>query len=295
MSVARASPSRKEAARVFQTEGTIMKIAAALVLAGSMAGCLAHEAGTLDDELATDEIATAESEDSLIVLPPPSDLAVNATVSTSGERRWLWDMTVTPPTGLVLAPGEASFEQFDVHFWTTGIAATYTARGRIAVANTSRTRSATVSAVSARAGGVAAVLTCPALPVVLAPGGSLTCGYRLTLSSGADTTLVTRATQPGRLPAVDLDAVSFTGTTTDVDRVVEATASGHGQITVADANFEDDVHTDYHRQIGPFSVCGPFTSTGVASLRALETPDSTRSGLLTINRSADATGTVACP
>jgi hypothetical protein len=274
-----------------------MKICAALFLAGSMAGCLAEEAGTLDgEELGGEELDTAESEDALIAVPPPSDLAVNATVSAAGERRWLWDMTVTPPTGLVLAPGEASFEPFDVHFWTTGVAESYVASGRITVANRSRARSTTVASVTASAGRVLATVACPTLPVVLAPGASFVCRYRMTLPNGADRTLYTVAVPVGRPAGYDLDAISFGGDATqDVDRVVEATASGHGQITVADADFDPDVHTDYHRQIGPFSACGPFTSTGVASLRALQTADSDRSGLVNMNVAANATGTVTCP
>lgn len=273
-----------------------MKICAALVLASSMAGCLAEEVGTLEGDELDAEVATAAAEDSLVVLPPLGDLAVNATVSTAGERRWLWDMTVTPPTGLVLAPGESSFEEFDVHFWTTGIAESYTASGPITVTNRSRTRTTTVSYVVAYAGDVAAEVSCPALPVALAPGASLSCRYRAVLPTSADRTLFTVAVPVGRPPGFDVDAISFGGVAIqDVDRVVEATASGHGQITVADADFEPDVHTDYHRQIGPFSACGPFTSTGVASLRALQTPDSQRSGLVTITLPANATGTVACP
>jgi hypothetical protein len=272
-----------------------MKICAALVLAGSMAGCLAEEAGTLDGDGVDEEIATGESEESLVIPLPVGDLAVNASVSTAGERRWLWDMTVTPPTGLVLAEGESSFEQFDVHFWTTGLAESYTASGPITVTNRSRTRTTTVSTVVAYAGEVAATVSCPTLPVALAPGGSLACRYRVALPTSADRTLLTVAVPVGRPLAFDVDAINFGGAAIqDVDRVVEATASGHGQITVADADFEPDVHTDYHRQIGPFA-CGPFTSTGVASLRALQTPDSQRSGLVTITLPANATGTVTCP
>jgi hypothetical protein len=278
-----------------------MKICAALLLAGSMAGCLAEEATLEGDALGDEAIETAESEESLVAALPASELAaselaVNATVSASGERRWLWDMTVTPPTGLVLAPGEASFEQFDVHFWTTGLAESYVASGPITVANRSRTRTLTVAAVVAYAGEVAATVSCPGLPVALAPGASIACRFRAALPTSADRTLVTVAVPVGRPPGFDIDAISFGGAAIrEVDRVVEATASGHGQITVADADFDPDVHTDYHRQIGPFSACGPFTSTGVASLRALQTPDSDRSGLVTIDRAANATGTVACP
>jgi hypothetical protein len=274
-----------------------MKICIAMVAAVSMAGCMADDAGTLGDgdELATESVATGQSEDALIILPPASDLSIAASVATSAERRWVWDMEITPPTGLVYSPGQSNFERFGVHFWTNGPVTSYAASGRITVTNRSTTRTNTVAAVIAYAGEVAATLTCPSFPAALAPGASLTCGYRASLPTGASRTLVSVAIPAGRTPAFSLNAINFGGAPVgDVDRVIEVTASGHGLVTAADANFDANTNTSYHRQIGPFSACGPFTSTGVASLRGVTGAGSTPSGT-TLTRPANATGTVACP
>jgi hypothetical protein len=281
------------------TRRTNMKICIAMIAAVSMAGCMADDAGTLGDgdELATNDevVATGQSEDALIILPPAGNLSVVASVATSAERRWVWDMAITPPTGLVYSPGQSNFERFGVHFWTNGPVSSYAVSGRITVTNSSTTRTNTVAAVVAYAGEVAATLTCPSLPAALAPGASLTCGYRASLRTDASRTLVSVAIPVGRPPAFALNAINFAGTPVgDVDRVIEVTASGHGLVTAADANFDADTHTSYHRQIGPFSACGPFTSTGVASLRGVTGAGSTPSGT-TISRPANATGTVACP
>lgn len=271
----------------------MVRLAVAMTIVISLGGC----AEMTED--VTDE-AAVELDDAEIVVGQAlaADLVVTSTVTPRYQRRFTWEMRVTPPPPVALAGGESRHVPFGVEITNTGtVGGGYAIDGAILLANRGL-RPISIVVLVAYAGEVAATVTCPtAPPFAIAPGASVRCALHASLPNGRDRSLVALAIPSRGAPALGVTPFSFAGADADVqdlDRVVEATASGVGHVYLTDANFEPHVVTTYHRLIGPFP-CGPFTSPGVASLRALTAPDSERSGLLMINVPADATGTVSCP
>jgi hypothetical protein len=275
------------------------RFAVAMAMVVAVAGCVGMDDGEAQTE-DRDELAAVASpgqdEAALSVLPPA--LSLTATATPSYQRRYTWTMTVTPPPPVTLASGESRHVPFGVEITNTGtIGSGHAVDGVLTLANSGRLPLA-VAVLVAYAGEVSATVTCPSpVPFVIASGASVRCSVRATLPNSRSRSLVALAIPTTGAPALAVTPFSFSSpgaVVSDLDRVVEATASGVGHVYLTDARFEPHVTTTYHRLIGPYTTCGPFTSTGVASLRAVTAPDSARSGLLMLNVPANATGAVPC-
>jgi hypothetical protein len=278
---------------------TRMKIFTAFIAAAAcLPACVSPEPDAdLDrDEIAAPRIAALPVAGMPAALPSASgSLAVIVGAHARVDHRYLWDMAMTDPAPIELAPGATRRVSFPVDIKNTGVVDTGAVTGTIQIYNFGR-RGVDLIGVLAQVGEVAATVSCTSpFPITMRAGSSLACSYTVSLPDARDRSVV--AVAYGSDVAFAIQPVVFSDPATeqrDLDRVVEATAPGVGHVYLTDARFEPVVHTSFSREVGPYSACGPFTFVATSNLRALDGSGSVRSGLLAINRSATVAGVVVC-
>jgi hypothetical protein len=264
-----------------------MKIAAAL-FSLALASCVAS-----DDDL---DLAFTGDTDELTSSP----WRMTATVTPGYDRHFTWDMQVTPPVDVALAPDEIRVETVNVEVWNTGVQRSrFAIEGQVDVTNAGA-RTETFGYADVWAGGGQVTVTCPApLPVKVAAGATVTCRYYRVLDAERPGTVWFLIGGSGGSASSSLP-YRFDGPvrTTDWDRFVEIVAEEHihgMHVDFVDAGSTPRWTTSYQREVGPFPACEAFTAPDTVTLNAHLGLGSFPSGRVWFTRDATVHGQVSCP
>jgi hypothetical protein len=200
------------------------------------------------------------------------DLQVSKTASTSSIRTYSWNIYKSvDQSSLTLSTGQ----QFLVNYSVVASLAGYTdsewaVSGNITVYNPAPI-AATLEGVSDIVSpDIAATVDCGVtFPYLLAPGGTLICTYSAALpddSSRTNTATATLENTPGGTTDFSgSNSVDFgSATITEVDECIDASDSYAGNLGTV-CYQSAPVTFNYSRTIGPYDVCGDYTTDNTAS------------------------------
>lgn len=197
------------------------------------------------------------------------EVKVEKTAETSYKRTYDWSIDKTgAKSSLVMMSGQTYVMGYDVTASVSGYTdSDWAVEGEIKVTNPAP-HDATVVAVSDMLDGMSIPVSCPPLPVVLAPGESIVCTYESALGSDATLKNFAYAETSGLVGDGEGSAtVDFAAAAEHaVDACVDVDDDKYGVLGTLCAS-ESPYVFSYSMNIGPYEVCGPALFENTACLQ----------------------------
>jgi hypothetical protein len=198
-------------------------------------------------------------------------LEVTKTADTSFTRTWSWTIDKSgDQSQLTLSAGQQFLVNYDVTLNATFVDSDWAVSGFINVTNPNAV-AATITGVSDEISGVGpAAVTCPVtFPYQLAAGATLECEYSASLPNGDARVNTATVTTSGDVPGGSgTEDVQFGNPTSKVDECIRVDDDRYGPLGLA-CEDQDPLPTfTYSLTVGPYTTCGDYTFTNVASFVA---------------------------